>query len=553
MAAIQLRTFADLYTAVMEELKVQSTDTVNKNRIKRIINMVYLDEVVPYEQWKWIRESIDVVHEPRINAGTASVTANSSTVTLTIAPGTDRTGHLFSTDGYNEVYRIASHSANSTTLVLESPYTGATNSSLSYKIWTDRIALPTKVRDTIQVRHDFLPKPLENQGMQKLRELAAIQPKAEARPSYYSTDDKKDPAPYSTISGLPAAESRSSVGVVKTLTFASSVEDYLEEGASIEVTAAGELSYNGRWQVSSVSSDTITFTGTLSTAESTTADTAFVVKLLNNEKSIESAKDLVVFPAIFSSRTTLHVDFAKDIPPLEEDDDEPLIPLTDRNVLYYGALMIAWRSIGRNPEEAQTNAGLYERKLSKMQGKLDDSTDMPRLLPSKLYLGSKRNASRQRDSRYGLQNWGSSSGGQQNFTGSSNSVAVFDSSGNLTASTSISTNELEWLNDNEGLQSFSFSDNQSSSQLITSWAWASYTSFHLIYSINRGASGSEEGTFHIVTDGSSVGYSQHGASFSAPGVNLVAAVSGSDIQLRYTSTATGLGGTLKYKIQKWLA
>ena len=51
MAIFELRTFDDVIQAVREELKIQSTDTVSINRIKRNINSVYLDEVVPAEQW----------------------------------------------------------------------------------------------------------------------------------------------------------------------------------------------------------------------------------------------------------------------------------------------------------------------------------------------------------------------------------------------------------------------------------------------------------------------------------------------------------------------
>ena len=44
--AYKLMDFSDIYTAICEELKIPTTDTTNLNRIKRAINMMYLDEVV---------------------------------------------------------------------------------------------------------------------------------------------------------------------------------------------------------------------------------------------------------------------------------------------------------------------------------------------------------------------------------------------------------------------------------------------------------------------------------------------------------------------------
>ncbi len=47
MAAYEVKTFADIVSAVREELKIQSTDTTSVNRIKRNINVAYLQRVLP--------------------------------------------------------------------------------------------------------------------------------------------------------------------------------------------------------------------------------------------------------------------------------------------------------------------------------------------------------------------------------------------------------------------------------------------------------------------------------------------------------------------------
>ena len=61
MAAYEIRTFSDIYTRVREELKLQASDTTNIQRIKRLVNEIYLDEVCPYEQWDWLHGRITLV------------------------------------------------------------------------------------------------------------------------------------------------------------------------------------------------------------------------------------------------------------------------------------------------------------------------------------------------------------------------------------------------------------------------------------------------------------------------------------------------------------
>ena len=87
MSVYQLKDFSDIYTAMLEELKIQSTDTVNVNRIKRIINEVYIDEVAPFKRWWWLAGHTDVTIKPYYANGTCEVTPLSTTVTLSVAKG----------------------------------------------------------------------------------------------------------------------------------------------------------------------------------------------------------------------------------------------------------------------------------------------------------------------------------------------------------------------------------------------------------------------------------------------------------------------------------
>lgn len=443
----ELRTFADLAAAVREELKIQVGDTTALNRIKRLINLMYQDEVLPFAQWKWQRKSINISHEPFLNNGTVAVATGSNIATLSVVPGVSKQTYYFSVEGYNEIYRIQQHAATSTTLVLEVPFNGGTNATAGYKIWTDRIALPADARETFQVTHGFSDTPLDNIGLEQFRRLVTSEPKAQRRPLWYTTSDYVSPSRFASIVRLPALLTRSSSGLVKTLTFASSVSTLISLNDFIQVSGSANYAYNGEWRVSSVSGAVITFTSTVNINETATVDSTLTVMEATSDTASERYREMLVYPSINDTRTALHVDYIHEAPPLSADTDEPIIPLSDRVVLFYGALSLAWSSIGRDPQEAARNRGLFEAKLGRMAGKLDDSTDQPILRPSKLYLGQKRTATRFRDAKYanlGIAG-GGSNGSQANPSGTANTAAIFDSTGSLQGSLTVSTVELGQL------------------------------------------------------------------------------------------------------------
>lgn len=385
----QLRTFSDIISATMDAMKLQSTDTTSKNRIKRDINTIYQNEVAPYAQWKWLRNSFQSIHEAYVSTGTAALTENSVTITLTDAPTTSKAGFYFKADGHNEIYKIFAHTASSTTVTLEVPYTGDTSSAATYKIWTDRIVLPTECRDTLEVYTNWDNTPLEGVGLQELRRRFASNPFIESRPTQYSTSDYVDPAPYQAVGSLPAVSTRASAGLVKTIVFASTVASLLQEGDIIKVSGSGHYSYDGEFVISSISTTTMTYTGKVPYVESATSASSTSVTKLSTEKDTERYKELIVYPSLFNERTTLSVDYIKEPQPLIEDSDEPLMPLSDRIVLLYGALMLAWAR-ERNETQSDKQGQMYLRKLEQMAGKVDDSTDLPKLTVGKNYLAAKR-------------------------------------------------------------------------------------------------------------------------------------------------------------------
>jgi hypothetical protein len=432
----ELRTYADFVEAVKEELSIPTNDTIAIRRVKRDLNIVY-KEIQSAHNWQWLKKTTTVITDPYIGStGTASVSQNSATVTLTAGPAASQKGKLFSTTADSSVYSILSHTAGSTTLVLETPYTNATNSAVSYKIWSNKITMPVEARDIVQATHAYLAKPMEFCGQQEFRRLEAEAPKGEGRPIYCSLGDYINPDPYETVTGLSATQSRSAAGLIRTIVFASTVESYFKEGDRINITGAGSPSYNGEWVIASVNSATITFTAKIDLQESTTTDTGMTITIKSPEKASKKFREFLIYPSISEYKTPIRVDYIRGLDSLVEDDDEPAMPEEQRAVLLYGALHRAWSRVS-NPEEAARNLQLFTNALMLLKGKQEPNQDKPEFKISAKYLSAKRSVQSSNPSLKGLTGAAFSSGGSPTITGTANRVAVFNTSGELISEPSV--------------------------------------------------------------------------------------------------------------------
>lgn len=455
MAVFDLQNFGDIVKAVREELKVSATETESVNRIRRDVQIVYR-ETIAFARWWWLQESKTIPLPTVWNQGTCRVLNGSSVVEFSTPPGGLRKGQFFSVDSTNQIYTIESHIPGSTSIKLSDKYQGASLFTAGYKIWTDKVALPTNCKDTVEVRDMFSSTPLENMGLQEYRRLINPQPKREGDPRFYYTSDFVDPFPSLVLTGLPSISERKSDGIVKRLIFSDTIPDDLLEddllvGKALQISSAGEPSYNGDVYVVAIEStrvanDTIVYTGKTDLLESINPESDAIVKALDTNHSRARYRELHFYPSISRTKTLLHVDFVKDTPALENDGDEPIIPVDDRVVLLYGALQKAWTR-ERNPEEAAKNYALYQQKLQRMAGQLQDSLDKALLRPSRLYLSAKRSSLRRRRFSIPLSGSSSSSGASMadNIFGLPNSVATFDADGLLVGSASIDLTELGYL------------------------------------------------------------------------------------------------------------
>lgn len=547
MASIQLRDFGDLVRAIRNELKIQATDTESINRIKQAINMWYIDEIIPFKRWLWLTKSVDLQTIPFYGNGTASVTPTHTDVTLSVAPNVSLgsfVGYNFSVENYDVVFQIASHTAGSATFTLNQPYTGVLNAAIPFKIWTEKINLPSDCRETYEVRHDMSRKPMDGLGFQEFRRTMADSPKAMGRPMYFNVVNFKD---------------------------------------------AGSLD-------PSTGSDRFRY--------------------------------MQIYPSIFDQVVTIHVDYMQEVPWLDADTDEPIIPLEDRIVLYYAALSQLWVSIMRNPEEAARNNALYQARLARMAGKIEEGFDRPTLAPDNFYFAAKR-GQKINSARKGFSSVAGGGGGALvptyaknitieggNLTGNltanpgitvdgrdvsvdgtnldshiaantnvhgigvgnavvgtgtvqtltnktivvennaissavPNGVAVFDNTGKLIGSTVVDRTELSYLDNVEPLASLTLADNQSSPAPII-LETATWTSIQIAYSISRGTN-IESGTIYLVNNGSSAEAIAVGGGIGDVGVDFSADILSSNVRLLYTSSSTGTAPVMQWKLQKWVA
>lgn len=188
MAAITLVDFEDIYVAIIELLKIQASDTVTLDRIKRDINIAY-EDVIARHNWWWNRSLTSLQLPVKINAGTVSVTEGSTSLTFTIAPAASVANYKIMISGRPEVYTIVSHTGGATSATLNLGWVGPDATGLGYTCWKDYVQLPTDCKETFLVQHQHYDQPMEAVGLMDFRRLVATQPNAEGPPVYYTTDD----------------------------------------------------------------------------------------------------------------------------------------------------------------------------------------------------------------------------------------------------------------------------------------------------------------------------------------------------------------------------
>lgn len=546
----EVRTFGDIVRAVLETLKVQASDTESVNRIKRNINMVYLNHVVPASNsWNWLNNTTTVTVEPYFAAGTASVQQNLTLVQLIQTPATSQEGKFFSVDDGCELYRIASHTVGDDFFYLESPYSGTTNTAASFKIWTDKVVLPSDCMKVKEVITTNATKPLDPVSLQQFRKHQISGGALVGSPSFYCEGGLEEPAPYTDIADLPALVSTTSAGLYKTLTFAADVADYLSVGDRIHVVHNDQYTYTGDFIVSGIDGVDLTYTGRLPFNEEANTDVSALSIQLVATTNTDPAPTLLVYPAIQQSnrRINLVVDYQMYPSELIADRDEPLIPREHRSVLFYGAM---WLSSDRETDidRADRYKVLCDLEVQKMLQRASATPKTPTMRVSNSYLRTKSGLFG-RSARYtaGMEPFGSApSANAPTATGTPNSVAIFDANGLLIGSPDIDLDLLSYLIGTQATGSVPVDNNATTT--IDAWEVDLYKSAEIQYVIKRGTT-YRSGHLVVATDGSTVNYSDSGPlEIGETGAEWTADLIAGTFRVQVTLDDQAVGGTVYYKV-----
>lgn len=104
--------------------------------------------------WYWLRKHPPGTFtlNPVYDTGTASVAPGNASVTLSVAPSISLQGRFFKASTHPDVFRVLTHTAASTALVLSSPYTGPVNGVAAFTATQLEYDLPT---DCIRIIDDL--------------------------------------------------------------------------------------------------------------------------------------------------------------------------------------------------------------------------------------------------------------------------------------------------------------------------------------------------------------------------------------------------------------
>ena len=183
-------TYTNLETRVMNRLRIPTTNTDQQTRVAGIINDVYRDIYMKYNWW-WCVKRGTLVTADDISTGTISVTNASTSATFSSAPTPSVAGRVLIVTGNadsNAVYRISTHTAGATAAVLDAVYTGANNTTASYRVYQDTYSLPTDVGVLIHVKRYGYSWPLEDIGYERMLDLKNYDTRV-GKPHAYSVYD----------------------------------------------------------------------------------------------------------------------------------------------------------------------------------------------------------------------------------------------------------------------------------------------------------------------------------------------------------------------------
>jgi len=95
------------------------------------------------EDWLWLRKLGVMVLSAGITDGSAATTKGSATITFSVPPVVSVTGYYFRVKGWQDVYTVTAHTANSPTATIDGAWTGPTTVGSQYDLFRLNYDLPS--------------------------------------------------------------------------------------------------------------------------------------------------------------------------------------------------------------------------------------------------------------------------------------------------------------------------------------------------------------------------------------------------------------------------
>ena len=116
---------------------------------------------------------------------------------------------------------------------------------------------------------------------------------------------------------------------------------------------------------------------------------------------------------------------------------------------------------------------------------------------------------------------------------------------------SITDAQLATLSGAAGRVTFAMNDNQAAPATIFTVPVATSKHYVITYSLARTTAHMATGQLLIINNGSTAAIDRQEIVIGTPGVTLSVTISGADMLLQYTSTATGSAPTFQYRSEEW--
>jgi hypothetical protein len=179
MAAVRVKTFKDIYEAVMRRMKLPLNDTDALNACKEAINTRY-DSIAFRRKWRWRKKRWDMRIPTKKTAGTFSVTNDSRTI---VGTGTGLTsthvGWFIELGPREEVYEIIALNVGTQTAELSAAYVDPTDATASYTAYKSEHGLPPDCEELEVVWHDHRRYPVDLISPRQMIEAMSKNPGAE--------------------------------------------------------------------------------------------------------------------------------------------------------------------------------------------------------------------------------------------------------------------------------------------------------------------------------------------------------------------------------------